>query len=102
MGGFGLIAQPLVIAFSVRLRILHNRQTILNADGVAQAPDGSVATPKVAELPLILHIHRRPDDVVMDMRFINMGADHKGMIALGESLSKFHAQPVASSGAISP
>ena len=30
----------------------------------------------------------------MDMGLVDVGADHKGMIALGEPLGKFHAQAV--------
>ena len=37
---------------------------------------------------------RIKDDVIMNMRFVDVGADHKGMIALGEPPGKFYAQPV--------
>ena len=30
----------------------------------------------------------------MNVRFVDVGADHKGVIALGEPLGKFHAQAV--------
>src|SRR5699024_8020383 len=30
----------------------------------------------------------------MNMRFVDVGADHKGMIAFGEPPGKFYAQPV--------
>lgn len=39
-------------------------------------------------------IDRRPDDVIMNVRFVYVGADHKGVIALGKPLDKFHAQAV--------
>ena len=42
MGGIGLFAQPLVVAFSVGFRVLHNGQSVLDTDGIAQASDGSV------------------------------------------------------------
>lgn len=64
MGRLGLITQPLVVAFPVGLGVLHNGQSILNADSVAQSPDSSGAAPKVTELPVAIHIDRRPDDVV--------------------------------------
>ena len=32
--------------------------------------------------------------MIMDMRFINMRANYKGMVAFGESLCKFYSQPV--------
>ena len=34
VGGLGLTTQPLVVAFSVGLGILHNGQSVLNADGI--------------------------------------------------------------------
>ena len=37
---------------------------------------------------------RGTDDVIMNMRFVDVGADHKGMIAFGEPPGKFYAQPV--------
>jgi len=94
MGGIGLFAQPLVVAFSVGFRVLHNGQSVLDTDGIAQASDGSGAAPKVAELSVTICIDRRPDDVIMNVRFVYVGADHKGVIALGEPLGKFHAQAV--------
>ena len=94
MGGLGLIAQPFVVAFSVGFRVLHNGQSVLDTDGIAQASDGSGAAPKVAEFSVTIRIDRRPDDVIMDVRFVYVSADHKGVIALGEPLGKFHAQAV--------
>ena len=94
MGGIGLFAQPLVVAFSVGFRVLHNGQSVLDTDGITQAPDGSGAAPKVAEFSVTIRIDRRPDDVIMDVRFVYVSTDHKGVIALGEPLGKFHAQAV--------
>ena len=37
---------------------------------------------------------RGADDVIMNVRFVYVGADHKGVIALGKPLGKFHAQAV--------
>ena len=84
MGGLGLFAQPLVVAFSVGFRVLHNGQSVLNADGVAQAPNSPGAAPKVAEFSVTIRIDRRPDDVIMNVRFVYVSADHKGVIALGK------------------
>ena len=95
MGGLGLFAQPLVVAFSVGFWVLHNGQSVLDTDGIAQAPDGSGAAPKVAEFSVTICIDRRPDDVIMNVRFVYVGADHKGVIALGKPLGKFHAQAVS-------
>ena len=38
---------------------------------------------------------RGTDNVIMNVRLVYVSADHKGMIALGESLGKFHTQPVS-------
>ena len=94
MGWLGLFAQPLVVAFSVGFRVLHNGQSVLNANGVAQAPDSPGAAPKVAEFSVTIRIDRRPDDVIMNVRFVYVSADHKGVIALGKPLGKLHAQAV--------
>ena len=64
MGGLCLISQPLVIALSMRFRILYNGQPILNADRIAQLADRFGAAPEIAELPVAFGIHRRPDDMV--------------------------------------
>ena len=76
------------------LWILNYGPPILDADCVAQAPDGLCAAPEVSELSVTVQIYGTPNDVIMDMRFINMGADYKGMVAFGESLCKFYSQPV--------
>src|SRR5699024_7550676 len=39
-------------------------------------------------------VDRTPNDMIMDMGFVDMGTDHKGMIALCEPLGKFNTQPV--------
>ena len=67
---------------------------VLNADGIIQPPDCAGAAPEVSEFPVTVQIDRVPDDVIMDMGLVDMGADHKGVISLGEPLCKLHAQPV--------
>ena len=94
MGGLDLIAQPLVVAFSVWLWVLDNGQPVLDAEGIAQTSDGFGAAPKVAELPVTVQIDSTPNNVIMDMGLINVGADDEGVFALGEPLGKFHAQTV--------
>ena len=91
---FCLIAQPLVVTLAVGLWVLDNRQPVLNAEGVTQTPDGLCAAPKVAELPVTVQVDRTPHDMIMDMGFVNVGADNKGVLSFGKSLGKFHAQPV--------
>ena len=94
MGGLGLIAQPLVIALSMGLWIFDNGQSILHTQGIAQSPDGLCAAPKVAEFSVVVQVDRTPNNVIMDMGFVDMGADNESVFALGEPLGKFHAQPV--------
>lgn len=64
MGGFGLVAQPLAVAFSVWLWVLDNGQPVLNAEGIAQMSDGFRAAPKVAELPVTIQVDSTPNNVV--------------------------------------
>ena len=78
----------------MRFWVLYNGIAVLNADGIIQPPDRAGAAPKVSEFPVAVQIDRVPDDVIMDMGFVDMGADHKGVISLGEPLCKLHAQPV--------
>ena len=79
---------------SMRFWVLYNGIAVLNADSIVEPPDRAGAAPKVSEFPVTVQIDRVPDDVVMDMGLVDMGADHKGVIALGEPLCKLHAQPV--------
>ena len=37
---------------------------------------------------------RGTDDVIMNVRFVYVGANHKGVIAFSKTLCKFYAQPV--------
>ena len=89
-----LIAQPLVISFSMRLWIFHNGQSVFNADGITQPANSLSAAPKVPKFPVTVQIDRRPDNVIMDVRFINMGTDDKCVFALGKPVGKLHSQPV--------
>ena len=72
-GGLRLIAQPLVVAFTMGLWVLDNGQSVFNTDGVAQAADRFCATPKVAELSVTVQVDGTPDNVVMHMSFVNVG-----------------------------
>ena len=80
MGGLRLIPQPFVVAFSMRFWVLYNGIAVLNADSIVEPPDRVGAAPEVSEFPVTVQIDRVPDDVVMDMGLVDMGADHKGMI----------------------
>ena len=92
MGGLGLIAQPFVIALSMGLWIFDNGQTVLNADGIAQMPDCLCTAPEVSELSVTIQVDGTPNDVIMDMGFVDVGTDNKGMFAFGEAFGKVNAQ----------
>lgn len=69
-------------------------QNHINVYGVAQTPDSFRAAPKVAKLSVTVQVDRTPNDMIMDMGLVNVGADDKGVFFLGKSLGKFYAQPV--------
>ena len=94
MGRFRLVSQPLVVSFAVGLWVLDNGQPVLNADCVAQSSDSSSATPKVAEFPVTFQVDRTPNNMIMDMGFVNVSADDEGVFSLCKPFSKLHTQPV--------
>ena len=66
LGRLRLIPQPLIVRPSTSLRVFHNGQTVLHAQGIAEALDGFGGTPEVAELPVTVQINRMDNDVVME------------------------------------
>ena len=76
------------------LRVLHNGEAVLNTEGVREPTHGPGAAPEIAELPLTVQGGGVPDNVIMDMRLVDVSADNEGMIALGEPLCKLHADAV--------
>ena len=94
VGGLGLGAQPLVVGLALGFWVLHNGQAVFNAQGITQPPHGASAAPKVAELAGAVQRGGVPNDVIMDVRTIYVGADDKGMIVLGKASGKLHADAV--------
>ena len=45
VGGLLFVAQPLVVALAVALRILHDGVAVLDADGIVEPPHGAAAAP---------------------------------------------------------
>ena len=76
MGGLRLISQPLVVTFPVGLWVLDNGQVVFNAEGIAQMPDGFCAAPKVAELLVPIQIDSTPNDMIMNMGFVDVSANN--------------------------
>ena len=91
---FGPITQPLVIALSMRLRVLYNGISVLYTDGIIKPPDRAGAAPKVPKLSLVVQRGGIENDVIMDVFSINVSADNEGVFPLGEAPRQLTAQPV--------
>ena len=61
---------------------------------IAQPLNRFGAAPKVAEFAGAVEVGGVPNDVIVDMRFINMRGDDKGMILFQKAGSKFVAHAV--------
>lgn len=94
VGGLRRIAQPLVVALAAPLGCLYNGVAVLDADGVAQTVDGAGAAPKVAELAVTLQRSGVPYNMVVDVRFVDVGADDESVLAFCETPGQLHTQPV--------
>ena len=68
--------------------------SILDADGVIEPPRGSAAAPKVSEFPGLAECGGVPNHMIVNVSFVDMGADDIGVIALGEALGQLTAQTV--------
>ena len=88
------VSQPLVVAFSVPGGSLHDGQAVLDAERIAELPDRFRASPEVAELAVAVQIHRRPDDVIVDVGLVDVRADDERMTAAGKPFGKFFTDPV--------
>src|SRR5699024_5872997 len=73
---------------------LHNGVAVFDADGIAQTVDSAGAAPKVAELAVTLQRGGVPDNVVVDVSLVDVGADDESVFALGEAPGQLHAQAV--------
>lgn len=76
------------------LRILHDGAAVLDADGIVEPPHSAAAAPKVSEFPGLAECGGVPDHMIVNMGFVDMGADDIGVIALGEALGQLTAQTV--------
>ena len=66
---------------------------VLNADGVVESPHGSAAAPKVSEFPGLAECGGVPNHMIVNVSFVDMGADDIGVIAFGEAVDQLAAQP---------
>ena len=87
-------AQPLVVALAPALRILYNGIPVFDADGIAKTADSPRAAPEIPKLSSVVKAGGVPNNVIMDMGFINMGADDKSVVPFGEAAGQFIAQAV--------
>ena len=68
------------------LRILHDGAAILDADGIVEPPHGAAAAPKVSEFSGLAERGGVPNHMIVNMGFVNMGADNVGVIAFRMSI----------------
>ena len=89
-----LAAQPFIVGLATALGILYNGLSVFDADGVIEPPHRPPRTEEVPEFSGAVQSGRVPDDMIMNMGFVDMGANDKGVIALGKSASQLTAQAV--------
>ena len=95
MGTLRAIAQPLaVMAVRIALRVLDNGQLMFQADQVAEPRDGTPRTEKIPKLMLIIQRDGVPVDVVVDVLFVGVRADEKGVLAFEKTGRKLIADAV--------
>ena len=61
---------------------------------IVELPHGAAAAPKISEFSGLAERGRAPDHMIVNMGFVDMGADNVGVIALGEPLGQLTAQTV--------
>ena len=86
--------QPLVVGLAMALGILYNGVSVFDADGVIEPPHRPPRTEEVPKFPVMVQGGGVPDDVIMDVGFVHMGADDKGVFPLGETAGQLIAQAV--------
>lgn len=74
--------------------MLDNGQTVLRADQIAKMTDSLGAAPKVAKFPVAGERGGVPDDVIVNVLFVDVRADDIGMITLEKTLCKFAAEAI--------
>ena len=72
----------------------HDGIAVLNADCIIEPPHRFGASPKISEFSGVVQRGGVPDDVIMDVGFVNVGADDKCVSPLGEAHRQLVAQAV--------
>ena len=74
--------------------IFHDGVAVFDADSVVQPPHGFGTAPEVSEFSGAVQGGRIENDVVMDMGFVDVGADNKGVVSFCEAHRQLPAQAV--------
>jgi hypothetical protein len=83
MRGLHLLTEPFVIAVPrMAFRLLDDRVSMLKANDVTELCHGAAGAKKVPELVPAVNRRRIPDDVIVDVVFINVGADQESVLSL--------------------
>lgn len=88
MGGFSLKAVPLIVSRTATLRIFNDRQLMLGTDKVAEPGNSSARSAEIPELPFAVERDGVPIDMIVDMGFVGMGANKKGVFAFQKTEAK--------------
>ncbi len=94
MGGLRVVAQPLAVVIFPALRIGDYGEPVLGADGVAEPCHRPAGAEKIAKLVLAVQRGGVPDDVIMDVLFVGVRGDEKGVSAFQKPLGKLIAYAV--------
>ena len=69
VGELVVSAQPLIVAQTVFLRVLNNRQPVLRADQIRELTDSPVTANEIVELACAVQRRRVPVDMIVNMCF---------------------------------
>lgn len=94
MGGLRVVAQPLAVVIFPALRIGDYGEPMLGADGVAEPCDRPARAEKIAELVLAVQRGGVPDDVIVNVLFVGVRGNEKGVSSFQKPLGKLIAHAV--------
>lgn len=94
VGGLRLVSQPLAVVIFPALRIGDYGEPMLGADGIAEPCDGPAGAEKIAELMLAVQRGGVPDDVIMNVLFVSVRGNEKGVSSFQKPLGKIIAYAV--------
>ena len=94
VGGLCLVSQPPAVVVDTALGVSNHGEPMLGADGVAEPCDGPAGAEKIAELVLAVQRGGVPDDVIMNVLFVGVRGDEKGVSSFQKPLGKLIAYAV--------